>query len=128
MLYSELRTCVGGPIHSRYHRSLYLLERDSVWVIGREWLRRKREKNNNNCVQVVREIFTYLQTSVTRWLDHFFNFWPFETMEICPIVTFAKIDSMFCQILTKHSNYWQIISNILPKWQHFDKSGHTANT
>ena len=46
-------------------------------------------------------IFTescYLIDSVTRWLDYWFNIWPFRAMKICLISKMlAKISSKFRQ-------------------------------
>ena len=43
--------------------------------------------------------------SVTRWLDYFFNFWPFTTMKVCHFdEMFVEVGRLqFCQILNKPS-------------------------
>ena len=49
-----------------------------------------------------------LLPSVTRWLDHSDNIWPFITMNFCPITNqVAKVGSQFCQILIKPSKNCQ---------------------
>ena len=54
-----------------------------------------------------------LTTSVTRWLDIFFNIWTFATMNIGPIMS-QIIGSAICQIRNKLSKICQILVNF---WQ-----------
>ena len=49
-------------------------------------------------------------SSVTKWLYHLLNIWPFTTLIICPIAFLAKVGSNFCQILKN-----------LPKWRNIQK-------
>ena len=44
---------------------------------------------------------------VTRWLNSFYNIWPFATMKICPIA--RKVDSKFCQRTNKP---WKIAKGL----------------
>ena len=48
--------------------------------------------------------------SVTRWLDHFINIWPFTKIKIYPTSII----------------FWQSRLKILPNWANFAKSGHTG--
>ena len=49
--------------------------------------------------------------SVTRWLDYFFNIWPFTTMKVCYFgKMFAKVGLKFCQLRNKPSKDCQRVS------------------
>ena len=58
--------------------------------------------------------------SVTWWLDHFFDIWPFTEVKLCPGM--IKNCQRRFQILP---NTKSTLKN-LPKWRKFAKSGHTA--
>ena len=50
--------------------------------------------------------------SVTRWLDNFFNIWPFTAVKISPIISqIPKVCSAFCQIRNRLSKICQIFVN-----------------
>ena len=58
----------------------------------------------------------WVESSVSRWLDHVFNRWPSSTMKICSMPFFVKVGSKFCQIVnipSKNAKYLTILS----KWQ-----------
>ena len=53
----------------------------------------------------MRVLYFFVVFSVTRWLDYFFNFWPFTTMKVCHFdEMFVEVGRLqFCQILNKPS-------------------------
>ena len=59
-------------------------------------------------------------TSVTRWLNYFFNIWPLTTMKIWLIAKNPKVGSKFCQMQNKPSIDCQRVGKFL------SKSGHTV--
>ena len=38
------------------------------------------------------KLVEWLESSVTRWLDYFFNFWPLKAMKVC------RFDEMFAKV------------------------------
>ena len=75
-----------------------------------------------NANQVVQILHT---TSVTKWI-HFFNLWPFTSLIIC--IKFAKNLPKFAKYQNKTIPKISKRLIILPKWQNFATSGHTATT
>ena len=89
-----------------------------IWT----WISNKRapygiRKQSYSCPERIRLALMFAKTfnssgdiakniipSVTRWLEYFFNIWPFTTMNICPIPwKMAKVASKLRQIWKKHS-------------------------
>ena len=65
-------------------------------------------------------------SSVTRWLDHLFNIWPFSTMRICPILFLSWQSELTILPNTKWTySKWPKFINVVLEWQNFAKSGHT---
>ena len=83
--------------------------------------------SGNNVFDLRIAAVVYVVGSVTRWLQHVLNIWPFRTTRIC-----SKLQ-IFCQSRLK---IWPIPNwcsyklpktlNFLPKWWNFAKSRHTG--
>ena len=83
--------------------------------------------SGNNVFDLRIAAVVYVVGSVTRWLQHVLNIWPFRTTRICSIL------QIFCQSRLK---IWPIPNwcsyklpktlNFLPKWWNFAKSRHTG--
>ena len=69
------------------------------------------------CILLLKSYMVDSMDSVTRWLDHLLNIWPFRTLKVCPIV--KSICPCKFTILPKYKYF-------LKKWSDFSNFTEAA--